>query len=233
MLDFEVAAREQGMTNQRAQLMREYLRLVTAGMSRGRSPFPWQQFLVGGAPVALGVSVAVGCGGDTDPSGRLTKECSGDDCSTACFDGSDNDADGKVDCVDEDCMPYCGQPAYGIPMENDCSNGVDDDGDGQMDCSDTDCYAALACGGGADYAAPIPIEDCGNGVDDDYDGATDCADDDCATDTMCAGALYGVPMEDCANGVDDDGDGALDCSDADCEQDPSCLAVPLYAMPMD
>ncbi len=220
------------MADRQVQWMRDYLELAINGMSRGRPPCTWREFLANGVPVAAGVSVLVSCGGDTEPSQSRTTECVGDECSTLCFDQIDNDVDGQVDCADDDCMPYCGQPAYGVPME-DCSNQIDDDFDGQVDCADSECYDAIACGSSADYAVPMPIENCGNAVDDDGDGMTDCADADCAGDALCLGERYGIPIEDCANGLDDDGDGALDCGDADCMQDPSCVAVPLYGLPMD
>jgi hypothetical protein len=68
----------------------------------------------------------------------VTVEVTGEDC----FDGTDDDGDGGVDCDDTDnCMnaPAC----LGI---EDCGNfGRDDDGDGTADCDDTDCEYDLAC----------------------------------------------------------------------------------------
>jgi len=111
-----------------------------------------------------------------------------------CADRMDNDGDGKVDCVDEDCKdnPICqNNPEF-------CSDGLDNDGDGDVDCVDSDCANN-----------PVCSEDCGNEVDDNGDGRVDCDDPECqGVDPRCG--------EICGNGVDDDGDGKVDCSDEDC-----------------
>ena len=83
------------------------------------------------------------------PSGYST---SGGDCDDAdpdrspslaetCWDGTDEDCDGLVDCEDSDCAAEC--------VETDCSDGADDDGDGDVDCDDDDCLAACFTGGTA------------------------------------------------------------------------------------
>jgi len=111
-----------------------------------------------------------------------------------CADRMDNDSDGKVDCVDEDCKDndICkNNPEY-------CSDGLDNDGDGSVDCTDSDCAGNPACS-----------EDCGNGVDDNGDDRADCDDPECkGIDPRCG--------EICGDGVDNDGDGKFDCKDEDC-----------------
>jgi hypothetical protein len=111
-----------------------------------------------------------------------------------CADRMDNDGDGKVDCVDEDCADneVCqNNPEF-------CSDGLDNDGDGMVDCVDTDCAGNAACS-----------EDCGNGVDDNGDGKVDCDDPECnGIDPRCG--------EICGDGVDNDNDGQIDCKDEDC-----------------
>ena len=57
-----------------------------------------------------------------------------------CFDGIDNDQDGRTDCDDYDCASDCTSP-------EDCSSGLDEDYDGMTDCSDPDCATELACDG--------------------------------------------------------------------------------------
>ncbi|MFT7624591.1 MAG: hypothetical protein ACI9WU_003779 [Myxococcota bacterium] len=57
-----------------------------------------------------------------------------------CGDGADNDDDGSIDCLDDDCAAdeAC------APSEN-CFNGIDDDDDGQLDCADPSCINAEVC----------------------------------------------------------------------------------------
>lgn len=73
----------------------------------------------------------------------------------ACSDGLDNDGDGKIDCLDPDCLGQacdaqdadknCGldgrQPKQlaCVKREKNCSDGLDNDGDGKIDCADPDC----------------------------------------------------------------------------------------------
>ena len=56
-----------------------------------------------------------------------------------CVNGSDDDADGLVDCQDPECAskPTC--------SEADCGNGADDDGNGLVDCEDPQCEFTDAC----------------------------------------------------------------------------------------
>ena len=122
-----------------------------------------------------------------------------------CYDGVDNNNNGKIDCADLDL--------YGCAFDNqckseklnfNCSDGIDNDGDGDIDCADSECD----CTG---------IEICNNLLDDDGDGLVDCAD------TVGVGSnckdFVGCERE-CNNGVDDDGDGFFDYYDGDCVDHP-------------
>ena len=71
----------------------------------------------------------------------------------------DNDADGAIDCDDDECDGGCPE---------DCTDGRDNDGDGLIDCEDGDCATEGLC-----------VEDCTDGIDNDGDGLTDCFDDEC------------------------------------------------------
>jgi cysteine-rich repeat protein len=88
-----------------------------------------------------------------------------------CANGTDDDADGLVDCQDLDCAAY-----PGCGREVACTDGTDDDGDGLVDCADPDCAGAVGC----------RPEVCGNGGDDDGDGDVDCGDFDCLAAPGCA-----------------------------------------------
>jgi len=146
--------------------------------------------------------------------------------SEICTDLLDNDADGKIDCADSDCVAdsFCAdtneasglddegfgegwnqdnQLYSGSNFEQYCTNKKDDDGDGFIDCMDKDCSTDAFC-------LNAKPEDCTNGEDDDLDGYGDCADSDCSIYPICIG------YEICDNNLDDDGDGKVDCKDEVC-----------------
>ncbi len=112
-----------------------------------------------------------------------------------CTNGADDDGDGLVDCVDDDCAGSCPEI---------CGNDLDDDGNGAIDCLDE------ACDGSCPEA-----DACGDGRDNDGDLLTDCADTDCRTPDC---------PEDCTDTRDNDADGAIDCSDPDCNVE-SCAEL--------
>jgi hypothetical protein len=62
---------------------------------------------------------------------------------TSCFNGSDDDLDGLMDCADPDCSCTSDAGAGGPEI---CDNGFDDDGDLAVDCADSAC-AGQACDG--------------------------------------------------------------------------------------
>ncbi len=117
-----------------------------------------------------------------------------------CSGGRDEDADGLVDCQDDDCdlSPLC--------VESDCDDGLDSDADDLIDCEDMDCDGQPCCGELI----------CDDGVDSDEDGLTDCEDDDCADAPGCTELA-------CGDGRDKDSDGLTDCEDADCFDDALCV----------
>lgn len=119
-------------------------------------------------------------------------------CAEDCGNGVDDDGDGAVDCQDGSC-------AFQAPCAEACNNDVDDNGDGLIDCQDPTCADSFACS-----------EICDNNLDDDGNGLVDCDDPD------CAGAFECLPPEICDNGLDDDFDGDMDCEDFGCFSDPAC-----------
>ena len=65
---------------------------------------------------------------------------------TDCTNGLDDDSDGDVDCLDEDCWGQLGPSGETCQeIETLCADGYDNDGDGSIDCSDSDCAADGAC----------------------------------------------------------------------------------------
>ena len=117
---------------------------------------------------------------------------------TTCNDGTDNDADGAVDCADVDCgrNEACAELV--------CNDDLDSDNDGLTDCADSDCASDPACFETA----------CGDYRDNDGDTLFDCNDPDCAGSASC--------QEVCDDGIDNDGDGAVDCFDASCRGSAIC-----------
>jgi len=86
-----------------------------------------------------------------------------------CTNGFDDDADGAIDCDDEDCHGSelcgavcqvaepisCGDVVLGTTSQTECGDGLDDDGDGLVDCADPDCANFQGCPGGSD---PVGLE---------------------------------------------------------------------------
>jgi hypothetical protein len=166
---------------------------------------------------------------DDDDDGHVADVCRGDDCNDlnpnvfpghaeVCADGSDNDCNGLIDCVDPVCegLPSCG--CVPSPGGESCANGLDDDCDMTVDCNDSECIGTPACG-----CADSEAGSCQNGFDDDCDGQFDCDDSECSGDVACQ--CQGVP-ESCGNGQDDDCDLLIDCADGQCAGSSFCTCVP-------
>ncbi|HEY4502087.1 MAG TPA: hypothetical protein VJJ20_03425 [Candidatus Paceibacterota bacterium] len=157
-----------------------------------------------------------------------------------CWDGIDNDDDGKTD-----WSPTAGQgdPGCDTPTDNDesddpvvpppaqCDDDLDNDNDGLIDFpADPGCT-----GTNDDTESPNPNgtgPECSDGVDNDGDNLVDSADLGCSNpqdddETNDTGGGGGSPQ--CSDGSDNDQDGLTDfpadpgCSDAqdDDETDPS------------
>ncbi|MBU1976025.1 MAG: right-handed parallel beta-helix repeat-containing protein [Nanoarchaeota archaeon] len=150
-----------------------------------------------------------------------------------CSNTIDDDADGLVDCLDDECPP-CEQ------YVEHCENGFDDDNDGFVDCLDSDCVDSTNCVEPEDDEDPdeTPDEICDNAFDDDGDGYSDCYDSDCEEEcqeeeddnpehppdepeeAQQDGSQYYMPPPTteivCNDGIDNDYDGFADCLDPDC-----------------
>ena len=102
-----------------------------------------------------------------------------------CFDGKDNDGDGKADCDDSDCRFYgrCRHKG-GVETGRMCFDKIDNDKDGSIDCDDSDCLkdprAAKRC------RRVETGKECFDGKDNDHDHKVDCADSDCQKDPRAA-----------------------------------------------
>lgn len=142
----------------------------------------------------------------------------------SCHDGIDNDRDGRIDCVDPDCVSrsLCNEVVPLIPPnERDedtvalCTNRIDDDDDGNFDCGDRSCaqFMELCCT--TEFTDAL----CSDGIDNDDNGFTDCEDFGCRH-----GIFVTVCSEEtnCDDGLDDDGDGRADCEDSDCAMNAVC-----------
>ena len=128
--------------------------------------------------------------------------------SASCFDGKDNDCNGKTDHQEPGC-----QTAELCNGFDDNGNGVVDEGfplgtackDGKGACERTGTLICASDGGTqCSVAAGTPgVEGpaggvrCRDGVDNDCDGSVDLADQDCQTAEVC-------------DGLDNDGDGDVD-----------------------
>ena len=154
-----------------------------------------------------------------------------------CIDGEDNDMDGEVDCLDEDCktLTVCivGSSSSPLPEFEDtveeCSDGIDNDLDSKIDCEDEGCEDLQACNK-TSSSAPQPVfentyDDCRDGLDNDGNGDVDCADEGCKAIFYCnvqSSSSTEMPnfedtAEECSNEIDDDKNGDIDCDDENCE----------------
>ncbi len=119
-----------------------------------------------------------------------------------CFDRLDNDCDGDVDLLDEDCWRLLDRDGDGF-----CGTGIDDTSDG--DCLDTDeDRFGMDCDDTDPAISPRAAEICDDMVDNDCDGMVDGADSacGCVNDLAC-----------------DDGD---ECTIDTCGDDGACTNTP-------
>ena len=142
---------------------------------------------------------------------------------TSCFDNIDNDADGALDCQDNDCR---GKACTNINVA--CQAGAVGGGPSKV-CSNAACNAVVDI---------CKETNCADGNDNDADGNADCMDADCNAQTCKltqppAGAVGPVRTDTCVNrvckasvnqwteincndGIDNDQDGGADVADYDC-----------------
>jgi hypothetical protein len=139
-----------------------------------------------------------------------------------CFDGKDNDHDGKSDCEDSDCQIYgrC-RRAGGHETGRMCFDHKDNDHDGKADCDDSDCQkdprARWHC------RRTEKGRQCFDGIDNDHDGKSDCDDSDCQRYGKCRRVGGKETGRMCFDHKDNDHDGKTDCDDSDCLKDPRAL----------
>jgi len=102
-----------------------------------------------------------------------------------CFDGKDNDGDGKADCDDSDCRFYghCRHKG-GKETGKMCFDGKDNDKDGSIDCDDSDCKKDPRASRHCRHTETG--KECFDGKDNDHDHKIDCADSDCQKDPRAA-----------------------------------------------
>ena len=100
-----------------------------------------------------------------------------------CFDGKDNDHDGKSDCADSDCQRYgrC-RRVGGKETGRMCFDHRDNDHDGKADCDDEDCKKDPRARWHCKHTETG--RECFDGKDNDNDGKTDCNDPDCRRDPL-------------------------------------------------
>ena len=138
-----------------------------------------------------------------------------------CDDRYDNDADGLIDCEDEDCALTA--PCTGLRVSDPCLQGVTGHVHG--------------CGENAGEAGGDDPATCSDGIDDDLDGHVDCQDKDCAFAENCRGHGHhgggdggdqreqvgeGGQTASCDDQQDNDDDGDTDCEDSECSSAPAC-----------
>ncbi|MBK9519010.1 MAG: Ig-like domain-containing protein [Anaeromyxobacter sp.] len=140
-----------------------------------------------------------------------------------CGDGRDNDCDGRIDCLDENCQPV--GSALGQTCDargNRCAPAV-----GGV----STCTICAPAGDPINAQATGAETKCADGFDNDCDGRADCQDATCAslalacdaTGKTCTPALLcrcpdtsGTEVA-CDDHADNDCDGKVDCADTQCQ----------------
>lgn len=144
------------------------------------------------------VIVFSGCGDGREEGGK-------EDTEELCRDAVDNDNDGRVDCADQDCMPYCAMVENTLEL---CRDRLDNDMDGRKDCEDSDCsiFCADATTDAREEDPPAETADTGEeDIFEEEETAGECGNGEVE------------PGEECDDGNDDDHDACTnDCEDAVC-----------------
>jgi hypothetical protein len=158
-----------------------------------------------------------------------------------CFDGADNDGDGRADCADSDCSGVVSIPGA-------CTNDADLRAAATADVTvigptcilDRGCGADVACntacvreltgvsadcaGCGGALAACVFTRCALSCIDVGSAACASCIETQCFPDYVaCFGVLHCDFEYDCEGGADDDGDGLVDCDDPDCAGVPACV----------
>ncbi len=146
-----------------------------------------------------------------------------------CFDGVDNDSDGKTDSVDPGCSGPTDDSESPDPAPTlmQCQDTVDNDNDGVVDMADPDCDSATdnteSGTMGTSTGTTTPLMQCEDTLDNDSDGVIDLSDPDCGnaqdnTESGTMGTSTGTttPLMQCEDTLDNDTDGVIDLADPDC-----------------
>ena len=115
-------------------------------------------------------------------------------CTTACFNGVDDDGDSFIDAADPGCWLDISDSSTYDPGDDDetnsalqCSDGIDNDGDGKIDALDPGCWSTVGDPSSYDPndndETDPPPPQCSDGIDNDGDGQIDYPSDPGCTDS--------------------------------------------------
>ncbi|MGL1901214.1 MAG: fibro-slime domain-containing protein [Fibrobacterales bacterium] len=133
-----------------------------------------------------------------------------------CNDTQDNDADGYVDCLDQDCLGF--YICAGDSTNGSSAQEAESDNDGQLP-DGTVRVSSSALQDSSDTRYEVREDSyytCQDSLDNDSNGLVDCYDPGCGAFIFCH-----IPSENtallCNDSVDNDGDGKIDCLDESCK----------------
>ena len=143
----------------------------------------------------------------------------------ACSDGIDNDGDGLVDCLDENCTPRIEDVLITQPVI------CPDLNDGQIEFLVNQSNIEYSIDSGMTFVQDPIFSALTPGS---YHVFIRNANTQCAIPFSMNPVLLEPerPCDElCNDGLDNDGDGLVDCDDSDCIAAPTCFQVPPYYVP--
>ncbi|MGL1901200.1 MAG: hypothetical protein OCC49_03615 [Fibrobacterales bacterium] len=164
-----------------------------------------------------------------ETSKPVNTELSEESTDRLCSDGLDNDEDGYIDCIDQDCytVDVCDPTNYSY--FNDSSSESEPNTIPMSNEEDEELWSPLDCSEDSkDIRCAMVLENtatkCTDGVDNDLNGLVDCYDPGCGSFDFCHGP-HEETFEECQDEVDNDEDGRIDCEDSSCRNFTLCQEV--------
>lgn len=158
---------------------------------------------------------------------RLTQEECVENNDMLCNDGTDNDADGLIDCDDDNCLPVFSDVVVISPDNCPMLNN------GRIDLDFDPSRFSLSVDSGANFIALVELNELSAGR---YNLAlqnklTGCISYYSGNPIILMNPSCPDESQDCSDGIDNDLDGLIDCLDPDCSNQDFCAEKIEYYIP--